>query len=120
MTTITEHVTPAVIESPAWPSLPVPATAIGDERFIRAAGHAAQLLPSVVHDALVDFADAAPQSGALVLRGVPVGTLPHTPDSPTTPTLPSALPRTHTHAPPCNVCHALGCNRSLWGKPIGL
>lgn len=86
MTTITEHVTPAVIESPAWPSLPVPDTAIGDERFVRAAGHAAQLLPSVVHDALVDFADAAPQSGALVLRGVPVGLLPHTPESPTAPT----------------------------------
>ena len=27
MTTITEHVTPAVIESPAWPSLPIPDTA---------------------------------------------------------------------------------------------
>lgn len=87
MTTITEHVTPAVIESPAWPSLPVPDTAIGDERFVRAAGHAARLLPSVVHDALVDFADAAPQSGAMVLRGVPVGTLPHTPESPTSPTV---------------------------------
>lgn len=87
MTTITEHVTPAVIESPAWPSLPIPDTAIGDERFVRAAGHAAQLLPSVVHDALVDFADAAPQSGALVLRGVPVGSLPHTPESPTAPTV---------------------------------
>jgi L-asparagine oxygenase len=86
MTTITEHVTPAVIESPAWPSLPVPDTAIGDERFVRAAGHAARLLPPVLHDALVDFADAAPQSGALVLRGVPVGTLPHTPESPTSPT----------------------------------
>ncbi len=87
MTTITEHVTPAVIESPAWPSLPIPDTAIGDERFVRAAGHATQLLPSVVHDALVDFADAAPQSGALVLRGVPVGSLPHTPESPTAPTV---------------------------------
>ena len=87
MTTITEHVTPAVIESPAWPSLSVPDTAIGDERFVRAAGHAAQLLPSVLHDALVDFADAAPQSGALVLRGVPVGSLPHTPESPTAPTV---------------------------------
>ncbi len=87
MTTITEHVTPAVIESPAWPSLPIPDTAIGDERFGRAAGHATQLLPSVVHDALVDFADAAPQSGALVLRGVPVGSLPHTPESPTAPTV---------------------------------
>ena len=40
-------------------------------------------LPPEVHDALVDFADHAPQSGAVVLRGLPVGELPLTPDSPT-------------------------------------
>jgi L-asparagine oxygenase len=86
MTTLTEHALPVIIESPAWPSMPVPDAALSDERFVRAAGHAAPLLPSIVHDALVDFADAAPQAGAMVLRGVPVGTLPRTPDSPTAPT----------------------------------
>ncbi len=86
MTTLTEHATPVVVESPAWAPVSIPDVPLGDERFVRAAGHAARLMPSVVHDALVDFADAAPQTGAIVLRGVPVGTLPHTPESPTAPT----------------------------------
>ena len=86
MTTLTEHAAPVVLESPAWPVFDVPAVALSDERFVRAAGHFARHVPAVVHDALVDFADAAPQAGAIVLRGLPVGELPRTPDSPTTPT----------------------------------
>lgn len=85
MTTLTEHVLPTVIESPAWPVMPVPSAAIGSSEFVRAAGHAARLMPAVVHDALVDFADAPPQAGAIVLRGLPVGELPFTPPSPTAP-----------------------------------
>jgi L-asparagine oxygenase len=50
--------------------------------FTRAAGHAGRLLPADVHDALVDFADAGNDAGALLLRGVPVGELPPTPASP--------------------------------------
>ncbi len=86
MTTLIEHATPVVVESPAWPALSVPDVPLGDERFVRAAGHAAQRIPAVVHDALVDFADAAPQTGAIVVRGVPVGALAHTPESPIAPT----------------------------------
>jgi len=80
---LTEHVAPAVIESPAWPTFDIPRALIGSERFLAAAGHAARLMPSIVHDSLIDFADAAPQAGAIVLRGLPVGELPLTPDSPT-------------------------------------
>ena len=83
MTTITAHVTPAVIESPAWPSLDIPLALIDSSPFLAATGHAARIMPAEVHDALVDFADHAPQSGAVVLRGLPVGELPLTPDSPT-------------------------------------
>jgi L-asparagine oxygenase len=39
----------------------------------------------VIHDAVVDFADSAHQSGAMLLRGLPVGDLPPTPPTPTTP-----------------------------------
>lgn len=85
MTTVTAHATPVVVESPTWPSLPVPAGPVASERFVGAAGHAARLMPPAVHDALVDFADRAPQSGALLLRGLPVGALPLTPPSPTAP-----------------------------------
>lgn len=86
MSTATRHATPLVVESPAWQPSGIPDTAIGDESFVRAAGHAARTLPAAVHDALVDFADRAPQAGAMVVKGMPVGELPATPLSPTAPT----------------------------------
>jgi L-asparagine oxygenase len=49
------------------------------ERLVTVAGHAARLLPPTIHDALVDFGDAVSPSGALLIRGVPVGELPLTP-----------------------------------------
>lgn len=85
MHTLTDHVQPSIVESPGWPEPELPTCEIGDEAFLRAAGHAARLMPPAVHDALVDFADAAPQAGAIVLRGLPVGHLPLTPASPTAP-----------------------------------
>ena len=83
MTTLTAHVQPAVIQSAEWPTMPFPSCPIGDDAFVRDAGHAARLLPAGIHDALVDFTDASPQAGAIVLRGLPVGELPLTPSSPT-------------------------------------
>jgi L-asparagine oxygenase len=89
MNTLTHHAEPIAIESPPWvssnTSSQVPSYTDGLERFLRAAGHAARSMPSVVHDSLVDFADSAHQSGALLLRGLPVGDLPPTPPTPTTP-----------------------------------
>jgi L-asparagine oxygenase len=85
MPTLLAHAVPTVILSPEWPAMAVPAGRIGDESFVSAAGHAARRLPAIIHDALVDFTDAAPQSGAMVLRGLPIGALPLTPDSPTAP-----------------------------------
>ncbi len=81
--TLIEHATPAIVESPVWPTLVVPAGPFGSEAFVNAAGHAARLMPALIHDALVDFTDAPPQAGAIVLRGLPVGELPLTPESPT-------------------------------------
>lgn len=85
MSTLTRHAQPIAIMSPSWPTPQIPTLDADVERFVRAAGHAARSLPSVVHDALVDFADKAHQSGALLLRGLPVGDLPLTPPTPTTP-----------------------------------
>ncbi len=85
MNTLTQHVQPMTIESPLWPPMTVPSRSTGMERLVRTAGHSARLLPAVVHDALVDFADRAHQSGALLLRGLPLGELPHTPPTPSTP-----------------------------------
>jgi len=86
MTTLIQHVLPTIVQSPAWAPVTMPACAVGDEAFVRAAGHAARSMPAIVHDALVDFTDAPPQAGAIVLRGLPVGELPLTPPSPTAPT----------------------------------
>ena len=85
MSTLTHHAQPIAVTSPAWPVHRIPTLDSHVESFVRAAGHAARSLPPVVHDALVDFADNAPQSGALLLRGMPVGDLPPTPATPTTP-----------------------------------
>ena len=84
MRTVTHHALPTTIESPRWPPMTTTSIDTGED-FVRAAGHAAALLPTVVHDALVDFADMAARSGALLLRGLPVGDLPPTPPTPTTP-----------------------------------
>jgi len=65
--------------------LPVPATTGLDRAFVRAAGHATRDLPAAVHDALVDFADEPGPAGALLLRGMPVGTVPATPPRPAAP-----------------------------------
>lgn len=83
MITLTEHAVPSIVQSPLWPTLAVPHGQFGDKAFLSAAGHAALQMPALIHDALIDFADSAPQSGALVLRGLPVGDLPLTPESPT-------------------------------------
>jgi alpha-ketoglutarate-dependent taurine dioxygenase len=85
MSTLTHHAEPIAIMAPTWQLPQVPTYADGVERFVRVAGHAARSMPAVAHDALVDFADSPHQSGALLLRGMPIGQLPATPPTPTTP-----------------------------------
>lgn len=60
-----------------------PVTAAGSEAFVAAAGRAARHLSPAVHDALVEFGDSGHESGALLLRGLPVGSVGPTPASPT-------------------------------------
>ena len=56
--------------------------AVDSSEFMRLAAHAGRALPAAVHDALVDFADHGHPSGAMVVRGLPVGVVPPTPVSP--------------------------------------
>jgi L-asparagine oxygenase len=60
-------------------------TAVPERRedLVRAAGHASGPLPRALHDALVDFADEVPRSGALLAKGLPLGHIPPTPADPT-------------------------------------
>jgi len=81
------HVHPLVVPVPPMPELAraVPDAPIASEAFVRAAGYAARHLAPAVHDALVDFADEPHRSGAMLLRGMPVGDVPPTPASPMAP-----------------------------------
>lgn len=86
MSTSVRHAAPVVVDVTGWEPAD-PGWAPDDERFVTAAGHAARWLPAAAHDALVDVADRAPAAGALLLKGAPVGRLPATPPSPTSPTV---------------------------------
>lgn len=81
-TTITERL--PVVDAPAF-TLPVPDSEASFTTIVRAAGHATRLLPPDVHDALVDFTDAAPHAGALLLRHMPIGDVGPTPPTPLSP-----------------------------------
>ena len=81
-----QHVAPEVIRIDDWPLPAVPHGPVASPHFVTAAGHAGRVLPPAVHDALIDFGDRAPDAGAIVFRGAPIGSLPLTPASPTTAT----------------------------------
>ena len=76
------HAQPGIITADAWPTMPAGDLTPGDEAFVERAGRAGGLLPSTVRAALAQLGDGAPQAGALVLRGLPLGDLPATPTSP--------------------------------------
>jgi len=76
--------------------------------FWRAAGRAGRLLPAAVHDALVQFADEGHPSGALLVRGLPVGAVPVTP----------ASPRAETGKDHVSELVLLAAGRRL-GQPVG-
>ena len=80
------HALPPVVTHSGAAFAPVPTADPCSEAFVRAAGHAGRLLPAAAHDALVDFVDQPHRSGALLLKGMPIGDLPATPATPTTPT----------------------------------
>lgn len=83
------HASPLVIKtSPQEWSMPEPPAAaipVGSAEFTSAVRRASRALPEAVHEALLEFADESHPSGALLVRGIPIGELPHTPSTPTTP-----------------------------------
>lgn len=80
------HGEPPVItaESP-WARSTPPET-FDSERFVEAAQHAGSQVPANVRRSVRDFTLDAGTTGALMIRGVPVGALPATPPQPTSPT----------------------------------
>jgi L-asparagine oxygenase len=80
----TDHSLP----TPSTPAfrLPVPARPTLDEQFVAEAGDAARELPALVRAALAAFRNDPGPDGALLLRGLPVGSIPATPAQPGAPT----------------------------------
>lgn len=78
------HISPLVINSPAFSSSSVPAGDIGTEHFVSAAADFSQQLPSEILEAVAHFREHSHESGAILLRGLPVGVLPDTPSTPIT------------------------------------
>lgn len=66
--------------------LQVPAEVTSVAELMATAGRSARRFPPDLYDALVDFGDDSGTTGALLLRNLPVGTIPPTPPTPTTPT----------------------------------
>lgn len=83
-----DHALPPAVDVSSWrlPSTAPTRYVPGDESFLRAAGHAVRTLPAEVFDALADFRSAPHRAGALLLRNVPMGDVPATPPTPTSPT----------------------------------
>jgi hypothetical protein len=77
-----EHPAVPVIDGGAWTVSDIPDAPVNTPAFLRAVAHAGRTLPPGVYDALVDFVDDAPASGALLLQNMPLGDLPPTPEDP--------------------------------------
>lgn len=77
-----EHPPVPVLDGSGWQVPVIPDDPINSPDFLRAVAHAGRTLPQEVYDALVDFADSAPASGAMLIENMPLGDLPPTPDDP--------------------------------------
>ena len=80
---VARHARPPVVDNDGAALALAPDAAFGSAAFVSAAGYAGRLLPQAVHDAIVDFTDKPHRSGAILLKNLPIGKLPPTPDSPT-------------------------------------
>jgi L-asparagine oxygenase len=88
VSTITRQREPMTVDASGWsvadgqPTSARAQTARLDESFVHSAAMAGRMLPVAVDDAIAHFAAQSHRSGALLLRGVPVGALPPTPPTP--------------------------------------
>ena len=85
------HAAPLELRCPALTCLPPAVTDVGSEAFVTAAAAHAATLPAAVVDAVRSFRAESHASGALLLRGLPLGNVPATPPQPTAPTAKDAV-----------------------------
>jgi hypothetical protein len=77
-----DHPPVSLIDGSGWSVPDVPDVPINSPAFLQAVAHAGRTLPAAVYEALVDFVDDAPASGALLLENMALGDLPPTPEDP--------------------------------------
>lgn len=80
------HQPPLEIRCPPLPTDVPPSGDVSSEHFVAAAATFASTLPSELVNAIAAFRAESHPSGALLVRGLPVGTVPATPEQPTAPT----------------------------------
>jgi alpha-ketoglutarate-dependent taurine dioxygenase len=90
---VTKHAAPLTLNTSLseWSMPKPPSTPVGSAEFTSAVRRASRALPESVHGALLEFADESHPSGALLVRGIPIGDLPHTPPTTTTPSAKSLV-----------------------------
>ncbi len=76
---------PTVTADSPW-ALPTTPHPVGSESFVDAAQRARDQVPANVRGSVINFTADAGTTGAMLIRGVPVGVLCETPTRPTTPT----------------------------------
>ena len=79
---LVEHARARSVAGDGWPIVDLPMPGSTDDDLIRVAQRTTRMLPTAVGEALDDLRRGAPQAGALLLRGLPIGDLPPTPSTP--------------------------------------
>lgn len=79
---LVEHPAVEVIDGSSWQPPAAPDVPINSTDFLKAVAHAGRTLPEPIFNALVDFVDDGPAAGALLLKNMPLGDLPPTPEDP--------------------------------------
>lgn len=77
------HAAPLDLRCPPLPTRPAPAGDVDAEAFVTAAARFAAGLPEEILGAIARFRAESHPSGALLLRGLPIGEVPATPAEPT-------------------------------------
>jgi alpha-ketoglutarate-dependent taurine dioxygenase len=102
------HAAPLEIRCPPIDFDTIVSKDIGDESFVREASAFAHTLPKQVIKAIIQFRAESHQSGALLLRDLPIGEIPDTPSDPTSLTIKDSVSE-----------RTLLAVATLLGEPIG-
>ncbi len=85
MTTLIDRLPIETADATSWTAAPIDRVEL-DEALVHEAAMRGRILPIAVDEALARFASRSNRAGALLVRNIPIGTLPPTPAAPGEPT----------------------------------